>query len=208
MFPMSWNGRIARPYPGGPDGLRRDDMTPEERQMLADLFERIRGSAANPRDPQAEAFINDAVRAVPFAPYVLAQTVLVQQHALEGAAQRIAELEAQARSAAQQPAQETSFLGSIGRTIFGGPSAPPPPQPQAPRGYDASAYQRAPGPAPQGYPPQRSRRALGARPRRLRAAASSLARCRRRRAWRAACWPPTPSKGCSAAAAGCSAARG
>ena len=128
-------------------------MTPEERQILADLFERIRGSAANPRDPQAEAFINDAVRAAPFAPYILAQTVLVQQHALEGAAQRIAELEAQARSAAQQPPQDTSFLGSIGRTIFGGPSAPPPP-PQAPRGYDASAYQRGPAPAPQGYPPQ------------------------------------------------------
>jgi uncharacterized protein len=136
-------------------------MTPEERQMLADLFERIRGAAATPRDPQAEAFINDAVRAAPFAPYVLAQTVLVQQHALEGAAQRIAELEAQAKTSAQQPAQDTSFLGSLGRTIFGGPSAPPPQQ-QTPRGYDASGYQRPPGPAPQpgypqppqGYPPQ------------------------------------------------------
>jgi hypothetical protein len=132
-------------------------MTPEERQMLADLFERVRGAAATPRDPQAEAFINDAVRAIPFAPYVLAQTVLVQQHALEGAAQRIAELEAQTR--AQAPAQETSFLGSLGRTIFGAPSAPPP---QQPRGFDAGAYQRPPGPAPQpgypqapqGYPPQ------------------------------------------------------
>src|SRR5271169_1239747 len=128
-------------------------MIPEERQMLADLFERVRGTAASPRDPQAEAFINDAVRALPFAPYVLAQTVLVQQHALEGAAQRINELEAQARTSAAAPAQETSFLGSLGRSLFGGPSAPPP---QGPRpGYDASAYQRAPGPAPQqpGYPP-------------------------------------------------------
>jgi hypothetical protein len=129
-------------------------MTPEERQMLADLFERVRGATATPRDPQAEAFINDAVRAVPFAPYVLAQTVLVQQHALEGAAQRVAELEAQVKSAAPQPAQESSFLGSLGRTIFGGPSAPPPPQQTPPRGYDAGAYQRGPGPAPQGYPPQ------------------------------------------------------
>jgi hypothetical protein len=129
-------------------------MTPEERQMLADLFERVRGAAANPRDPQAEAFINDAVRAVPFAPYVLAQTVLVQQHALEGAAQRVAELEAQVNSAAQQPAQDTSFLGSLGRTIFGGPSAPP--QQQAPRGYDqrGPAQQPVYPQAPQGYAPQ------------------------------------------------------
>ena len=91
-------------------------MSPEERQMLADLFERIRANAAAPRDPQADAFINDAVRQQPFAPYILAQTVLVQQHALEGAAQRISELEAQTRASA--PAQETSFLGSLGRVAF------------------------------------------------------------------------------------------
>ena len=60
-------------------------MSPEERQMLADLFERIRANASASRDPQAEAFINDAVRAQPYAPYVLAQTVLVQQQALRAA---------------------------------------------------------------------------------------------------------------------------
>jgi hypothetical protein len=134
-------------------------MSPEERQMLADLFERIRANAAAPRDPQADAFINDAVRQQPFAPYILAQTVLVQQHALEGAAQRISELEAQTRASA--PAQETSFLGSLGRSLFGGGAAPPP-QPQRPSGYDASAYQRgapqappsyAPPPPPPGYAP-------------------------------------------------------
>ena len=60
-------------------------MTPEERQMLADLFQRVSSTGSAPRDPQAEAFINDAIRALPYAPYVLAQTVLVQQHALEAA---------------------------------------------------------------------------------------------------------------------------
>jgi uncharacterized protein len=60
-------------------------MTNEERQMLAGLFERIGSTAPNPRDAQAEAFIDDAVRAQPHAPYVLAQTVLVQQQALENA---------------------------------------------------------------------------------------------------------------------------
>ena len=71
-------------------------MTPQERQMLADLFERVRSTATGARDPEAEAFIGEAVRAQPYAPYVLAQTTLVQQHALEAAAQRIAELEARA----------------------------------------------------------------------------------------------------------------
>ncbi|MGO9743302.1 MAG: DUF2076 domain-containing protein [Roseiarcus sp.] len=127
-------------------------MTPEERQMLADLFERIRSTSTGARDPQAEAFINDAVRGIPQTPYVLAQTVLVQQHALEAATQRISELEAQDKAA---PQPETSFLGGLGRSLFGAP--PPPPQPQQRPGaaYDASAYQRgANAPPPPQYAPQ------------------------------------------------------
>jgi len=109
-------------------------MTPQERQLLADLFERVRSTAMGARDPEAEAFISEAVRSQPYAPYVLAQTTLVQQHALEAAAQRIAELESRA-AAPEAPPQETSFLGNLGRTLFGDAS-PPPPRP----GYDSSAY--------------------------------------------------------------------
>jgi hypothetical protein len=126
------------------------DMTPEERQMLGGLFDRINATSSTPRDPQAESFIDDAVRTAPFAPYVLAQTVLVQQHALEAAAQRMAELEATARQGGEQPPEQTSFLGSLGRSIFGGsaPSAPPP-RP----GYDQSGAQRGPAPGPRYGPP-------------------------------------------------------
>lgn len=113
-------------------------MTPQERQVLADLFERIRSAAASPRDAEAEAFIAEAVRAQPYAPYLLAQTALVQQHALDAAAQRIQELEAKAA----QPAQEAGFLGNLGRSLFGG--GQPAPRP----GYDAGAYQRAAAPPP------------------------------------------------------------
>jgi hypothetical protein len=123
-------------------------MTPQERQMLADLFERVRTAGASPRDPEAESFIGDAVRAAPFSPYVLAQTTLVQQHALEAAAKRISELETRLSQSESAPA-ETSFLGNLGKSLFGGGSAaPPPPRP----GYDASGYQRgAPPPDPAGY---------------------------------------------------------
>ncbi len=124
-------------------------MTPDESQMLQGLFTRMREMAGNPRDGQAEALINDAVRAQPYAPYLMAQTVLVQQQALENASRRLSELEAQARNA---PQPETSFLGSLGKSLFGGgPSAP---QSQATRSnYDASAYQRQPGVAqPQAGP--------------------------------------------------------
>jgi len=125
-------------------------MTPEERQMLSGLFQRVNATAATPRDAEAESFINDAVHAAPHAPYVLAQTVLVQQQALEAAAKRISELEATARQGAEQGQEQGSFLGNLGRTIFGGgpPSAPPRPDP------DPQAYQRGPTPPPpRGYAP-------------------------------------------------------
>jgi hypothetical protein len=140
-------------------------MTPEERQMLGGLFQRVNSAAATQRDPEAESFINDAVRTAPHSPYVLAQTVLVQQQALEAAANRISQLEAIAQQSAGQNEEHGSFLGNLGKSIFGsGPSSPPPrsdPDPQAyqrsapppPRGY-APAQGGYPPPPPQGYPPQ------------------------------------------------------
>ncbi len=124
-------------------------MTPEERQMLANLFERINATGATPRDAQAETFINDAVRAVPFAPYALAQTVLIQQQALEAAAQRVSELEAAQRQGAA-PQSEGSFLGNLGKSLFGAGAATAPSRP----GADPAGYPRAPAPPPgPGYAP-------------------------------------------------------
>src|SRR5271163_1778147 len=128
-------------------------MTPEERQMLGGLFQRVNSAAATQRDAEAESFINDAVRAAPHAPYVLSQTVLVQQQALEAAANRISQLEAVAQQGAEQSQEHGSFLGNLGKSIFGGgPSAPPRSD------YEQQAYQRPPSryapQPPQGYPPQ------------------------------------------------------
>ena len=68
-------------------------MSPEERQLLTGLFDRIRGAANTPRDQEAEALIQDATKAQPYAPYFLAQTVLVQDQALRAANDRLQELE-------------------------------------------------------------------------------------------------------------------
>jgi hypothetical protein len=130
-------------------------MTPEERQMLSGLFERVQTVGQTARDPEAEAFIGDAMRAQPHAPYVLAQTVLVQQQALEAAARRVQELEAQAKAA---PPQETSFLGSLGKSLFGGSAPAPAPRPAPPPDYQqaqrpAYAPQQSYAPQPQ-YAPQ------------------------------------------------------
>jgi uncharacterized protein len=123
-------------------------MTPQERQMLGSLFQRVNSAGATQRDPEAESFINDAVRSSPHAPYVLAQTVLVQQQALEAAASRISELEAATRDSAGENQEQGSFLGNLGKSIFGaGPSSPPRPDP------DQQAYQRAAPPPQRGYAP-------------------------------------------------------
>ena len=124
-------------------------MTPEERQMLGGLFQRVNSAAATQRDPEAESFITDAVRAAPHAPYVLAQTVLVQQHALEAAANRISQLEAAAQQGGELSQEHGSFLGNLGKSIFGGGPSSPPPRPDS----DPQAYQRAAPPPPRGYAP-------------------------------------------------------
>ena len=125
-------------------------MTPEERQMLGGLFQRVNSAAATQRDPEAESFINDAVRIAPHSPYVLAQTVLVQQQALEAAANRISQLEAAAQQGPEPTEEHGSFLGNLGKSIFGSGPSSPPPRPD----NDQQAYQRGAPPPPRNYAPQ------------------------------------------------------
>ena len=107
-------------------------MTPEERQLLAGLFDRIRGAAGNSRDRDAEALIAESVRAQPYAPYLLAQTVIVQEETLKAAAARIEELEGKTRELEEKARQQEAnanagaggFLGGIGKSIFGSEPRP------------------------------------------------------------------------------------
>ena len=182
-------------------------MTPEERQMLADLFERIRATGAAPRDPQAEAFINDAVRACPTRPMFSRRPCWCSSTRWKAPQQRISELEAQAGSAAAQPAQETSFLGILGRKIFGG-GVGARLRRSAARRYDASAYQRRAAPRSPGYRRRTATAAAGSVGRAAAAGGGFLSGALQRRpASPAACSRPMRSKACSAAAAGSSAAR-
>jgi hypothetical protein len=84
-------------------------MQSQERELISGLFGRLQQFEAQPRDAEAEALISGSVARQPAAPYLLVQTVLVQEQALKAAQERIAELEAKAAAA---PAAPTSFLGS------------------------------------------------------------------------------------------------
>ncbi len=99
-------------------------MTPEERQLVTGLFDRMRNYTLPEKDGEAEALINESVRAVPDASYMLVQSVLVQEQALVEADSRIKALEEQVRSleAQQRPSGAGSFLGGL----FGSRSAAEP----------------------------------------------------------------------------------
>src|SRR5579863_6442797 len=95
-------------------------MTPQERQLIDDLFDRLSKMENAPRDADAMAAIAQGLRLAPNAIYPLVQTVLVQDEALRRANDRIQELESQG---APQQNQGGGFLDSMRGAIFGqGPS--------------------------------------------------------------------------------------
>jgi uncharacterized protein len=92
-------------------------MTPQEHQMVDDLFDRLAKMESAPRDPDATAVIAQGLRDAPNAVYALVQTVLVQDEALKRADSRIQELEAGASTGA--PSQSGGFLDSMRDAVFG-----------------------------------------------------------------------------------------
>jgi hypothetical protein len=91
-------------------------MTPQERQLVDDLFDRLSRVEGTPRDPDATAAIAQGLRSAPNAVYALVQTVLLQDEALKRANDRIQELEA---AGAGEQHQSGGFLDSMRETIFG-----------------------------------------------------------------------------------------
>jgi uncharacterized protein len=86
-------------------------MNREEQQLIEDLFARLRNYGGDGgKDPEAESLIGDLVRRSPDAPYYLAQTVIIQQQALERAEVRMRELEEAAARPPQYTARGGSFL--------------------------------------------------------------------------------------------------
>jgi len=153
-------------------------MTPQERELLSNLVARLRQSPQQQRDTEADAMIGDLVRERPDTPYILAQTVLIQDYSLHQAQARIAELEQQLQG--QRPREEGGFLSSIFGSSRAPQGAPPPrqqpqyqsqPQPQA---YQQPYPQQPAGPWGQA-PAQQVFAQPSAQPSFLRSAATTAA---------------------------------
>jgi hypothetical protein len=87
-------------------------MDRNDQQAIEGLFGKLseveRQSAL--RDAESEEFIRQRIALQPSAPYYMAQTIVVQQQALEAAQTRIEELEAQAFESTRPP---SGLLGSL-----------------------------------------------------------------------------------------------
>ena len=108
--------------------------------MLQDLVSKVEETQLTEKDPEADQLLRQGLGRDPDAVYKLAQTVLVQNLALNQARAQIRQMQQTQQQV--QPAQATSFLGGLlGRRD------PPPPTPQ---------YQQVPSPQEPGYqaPPQ------------------------------------------------------
>src|SRR5262245_57404559 len=132
--------RLRDPHMQGRNfaSLRRAPMTPQERQLVADLFERLAELENEPRDAEAEQAIREGLGKAPHAIYALVQNVLVQDEALQEADARIRELEAGGAPAEEKP---RGFLASARDALLGR---------EEPRGSVPSAGRGE----PMGVPPQ------------------------------------------------------
>src|SRR6201991_3347657 len=91
-------------------------MTPQERQLIDDLFDRLAKVESAPRDAEAMSAIAQGQRNAPNAIYPLVQTVLLQDEALRRAAERIQQLE---QGQTQEQGQSGGFLDSMRDKLFG-----------------------------------------------------------------------------------------
>jgi uncharacterized protein len=127
-------------------------MTPQEQKMLDDLMARVDSTRLDDKDPEAAQRIEGWSARNRDAAYILAQTVLVQNYALEQAKAQIQNLQQQLEQhpAAQQQSKPASFLGNL----FGHKEEPRPAALQQP-GYAPVPQYGAPQQygQPVGYPP-------------------------------------------------------
>jgi hypothetical protein len=91
-------------------------MTPQERQLIDALFERLAKVESVPRDAEAMSAIMQGLRNAPNAIYPLVQTVLLQDEALRRAAERIQQLE---QGPTQDQRQSGGFLDTMRDKLFG-----------------------------------------------------------------------------------------
>jgi uncharacterized protein len=119
-------------------------MTPQGRQLMAQLFDRLATLESAPRDPDAEAMIREGFRRAPNAAYALVQTVLLQDEALKAANAHIQQYEQSTGTPQQANEPPRSFLDNVRDSVVGREE----PRGSVPRVPQSGAPVGAPGDRP------------------------------------------------------------
>lgn len=86
-------------------------MTPDERQLIVEFFDRLAAQGPAQKDRAADALIGQEMRRNPDAAYLLVQTALVYEQQFADMQAQIADLEAQLARDETNAQEEGSFLG-------------------------------------------------------------------------------------------------
>jgi uncharacterized protein len=122
-------------------------MDRQDRQAIDSLFEKLaKVERQSPsRDPEAKAFIDEQIARQPHASYYMAQTIVVQEQALNAAQARIEELERNGGLASSISNVSRQPAGSVPRAGRTQPTTFEPLSPRAGGGFLAGAAQTAMG---------------------------------------------------------------
>ncbi len=146
-------------------------MNANEQDLIRGLFDRMSAMGAIDKDPAADALIQDGVMRNPQAAYLLVQSVLVQEQALQAADARIKELEGKV-AALEKPAPQASAAPRASAGFGGAASAGATSVPAAGSGRTSAGFGQGAGlaaapvasPANAGSGPGRNARADANRP--------------------------------------------
>lgn len=128
-------------------------MTPQEQELVEDLFDRLAKLESMPRDPAAERLIAEGARGAPHALYALVQTALLQDEALKRANARIEELQAQLGGGEEPQQRQGGFLDSMRDALGFGEPRGSVPSVRAGRAGPPWRGDEPGGPYPQQMPP-------------------------------------------------------
>jgi hypothetical protein len=104
-------------------------MTPQEQQLLATFLQQLAQTRADPKDPQADALIRDALSRQPDASYLLVQRAVGLELALKTMQAQSEKLQAELDQAKR--GEGSSFLGNAGSWGRSAPAASALQQPSA-----------------------------------------------------------------------------
>lgn len=131
-------------------------MTQQEQELLNGLISRVNSTELAKKDADAERLLQSSLDSNSNALYILCQTVLVQQFAMDNAQRQLTEARAEVDRLKQaKPEEHGSFLGNLFGLGKGDPAqhSSTSPVPAAPAGGPGYAPVSNPGPQ-YGYPPQ------------------------------------------------------